>query len=116
MFDSDFKNFLKNILNLNLEDDFIFIKDSNLNYIYVNTKFCELFNISSKNIIGKNDYFLIKDKKLLEACQKSDSEVLKKNHVISIEQAFGLKFNVLKLKVSIGHNNFGILGFAKLEK
>lgn len=115
MFNSDFKNFLKNILNLNLENDFIFIKDSDLNYIYANSKFCELFNIEVEDLIGKNDHFLIKNKELLKTCQKSDREALKNNHVISIEKASGVIFNVLKLKVSIGNDCFGILGFAKLE-
>lgn len=115
MFDSGLKSFLKNILNLNLENDFIFIKDSNLNYIYANSKFCELFNIEVEKLIGKNDCFLIKNKELLDTCQKSDMEALKNNHIISIEKVFGVSFNVLKLKVSIGNNRFGVLGFAKLE-
>lgn len=115
MFNSDFKNFLKNILNLDLDSDFIFIKNSNLKYIYINSKFSELFSISSENLLGKDDHFLISDKKLLEDCLKSDLAALKENHVISVEEAFGIKFNVLKIKISIGNNEFGVLGFAKLK-
>ena len=49
------KNILKNILNLDLENDFIFFKDSNLKYIYINKRFCELFEIELKDIRGKSD-------------------------------------------------------------
>ncbi len=113
--ESNLKVFLKSILNLDLENDFIFLKDSNLKYLYANKKFCELFKLDLKNLIGKDDYFLFEDKKFVDICQNSDLEALGKNYAITKEAAFGMKFNILKLKVSIGNNNFGILGFAKLK-
>ena len=73
------KVFLKNILKLDLEKDFIFLKDSNLKYLYANRKFCELFKLDLKDFIGKDDYFLFEDRKFVDICQNSDLEALEKN-------------------------------------
>lgn len=113
--ESNLKIFLKNILNLDLEKDFIFLKDSNLEYLYANKKFCELFKLDLKDLIGKNDYFLFEDKNFIEVCQKSDLEALEKNYAITKEIAFDMKFDILKLKVSTGSHEFGVLGFARLK-
>ncbi|MGL5277754.1 MAG: hypothetical protein ACRC8M_01555 [Cetobacterium sp.] len=115
MFDSDLKKFLKNILNLDFEGDFIFIKDSNFKYVFANSKFCELFKICPEDIAGKDDTFLTNDEKFLRTCHESDLAALKENHVICTERAFNTEFNVLKMKIATGPNNFGILGFAKLS-
>lgn len=111
----ELKKIFKNVLNLDLEKDFIFIKNTDLRYIYANSKFCELFNIKLSELIGKNDSFIFKDKALIEICRTSDLEAFEKNHSISVEEIFNINFRVLKIKISLGNNKVGILGFAKLE-
>lgn len=113
--DSNLKVFLKNILKLDLANDFIFLKDCNLKYLYANKKFCELFKLDLKDMVGKDDCFLFDDKIFVEVCRKSDLEALEKNYAIKKEITFGMKFDILKLKISIGNNKFGVLGFAKLK-
>ncbi|WP_407536450.1 PAS domain-containing protein [Cetobacterium somerae] len=113
--ESNLKNFLKNILNLDLENDFIFLKDSNLKYLYANKKFCELFKLELKDFIGKDDDFLFEDKELVETCKVSDLKALEENYAVKKEIAFGLEFDILKLKVSTGNNKFGVLGFARFK-
>ena len=115
MLNNNLKFFIKNILNLDLENDFIFIKDSNLNYIYANSKFCSLFNITIESIIGKNDDSFIKDPILCAGCQESDIYALQNNHFICFEEAFGKTFRVLKLKINLEKDTEGILCFAKLK-
>lgn len=113
--ESSLKIFLENILNLDMEKDFIFLKDSNLKYLYANKKFCELFKLDLNSLIDKDDYFLFEDKKYVDICQKSDLEALEKNYAVTKEIAFDLRFDILKLKVSIGNSEFGVLGFARLK-
>lgn len=108
--------FIKNVLNLDLYKDIIFIKNKNFKYIYVNNIFCELFYLKLSDIINKQDSDFILDENLLKTCQESDIYVLKNNYLISIEEAFNKKFRVLKLKIDLGNNQFGILGFAKMKE
>ena len=105
--------FMRNILNLDLENDFIFIKDLKLKYIYANSKFCKLFQINLNVLIGKDDSYFIKDHLILKNCNESDSLALKNNFLISEEEVFGLNFKVLKLKINIDTNTFALLCFAK---
>lgn len=107
--------FIKNVLNLDLNKDVIFIKNSNFEYIYANSKFCDLFNINLKNLIGKKDIDFISDKILLKTCEQSDLYVFENNYLICIESAFDKEFRVLKLKIDLGNNNIGILCFAKTK-
>lgn len=108
--------FIKNVLNLDLNNDIIFIKDKDFRYIYVNNMFCELFNIDLNHVIGKKDSDFILDKGLLSTCSQSDAYTLENNFLICTEKTFDKDFKVLKLKIDLGDNKIGILCFAKMKK
>lgn len=104
---------LNEILDINLEKDIVFIKDSDFKYVYVNNRFCEIFSLDQNTVIGKCDNNFIQDKTTLENCYLSDCKAFEDNFIIIEETTFGKKFNVLKLKINLGHNKNGILCLAK---
>lgn len=107
--------FIKNVLNLDLTHDIIFIKNNKFEYIYANNVFRKIFEINLEDIIGKTDTDFIKDEILLKTCQESDIYAFKNNYLICNEHAFDQEFKVLKLKIDLGHNEAGILCFAKIN-
>ena len=112
--DERLKFFIKSILNINIESDILFIKDSNFKYIYANEIFCNLFNINAADIIGKGDEVFIFDKKVLKKCFESDKATYEKDFIIHEENVFNQRYEVLKLKINLGERGEGILCFAKL--
>lgn len=105
--------FLQTILDINLEHDLVFIKDSSLAHIYVNETFSQLFNKAPLDIIGKKDEEFFFDNLTLERCHESDMYVLENGYVSHEEIIFNKNFKVLKLKINLGNNKVGILCFAK---
>lgn len=112
--DEKLKEFIKNILNYDLKNDFIFIKDSKFNYIYVNKSFTNIFKVEEENIIGKNDNF-IKFLNISEKinCSYSDKMALKNYFFSSEEIINGNKYLILKINIKISSKNNGILGLIK---
>lgn len=108
--------FIKSILNIDIDNDIIFIKDSNFKYIYANVIFCDLFNVKLEDIIGKGDEVFIFDKEILRNCNNSDKAANDKYFIIHEEDVFDQNYKVLKLKINLGKNKEGILCFAKLKK
>lgn len=43
--DKNMLDFIKNILDIDLSKDLIFIKNNNFEYSYVNSVFCDMFNL-----------------------------------------------------------------------
>lgn len=109
------KFFIKNLLNFDLDNDFIFIKDKNLNYIYANEKFCHLFNTTLSELLGKNDTFLMTEPETISKCKESDIFALNSNFFISNEIVSNIHYRVLKLKINLDNNNYGILCLARNE-
>lgn len=107
--------FLKNILDVDIERDIVFIKDSNFNYIYANEIFCNLFGTKVEIILGKNDKSFITNKEILEKCYESDKYSYDRDFLIHEEEVFNKKYRVLKLKINLGEGSSGILCFAKLK-
>lgn len=111
----EIKFFIKNILDFDLDNDFIFIKDNNLNYVYANEKFCDFFKVSLKNLKGMNDQYLMIDNLSLKKCKESDLFTLNNNFFISDEIVFDQKYRVLKLKINLENHKPGILCLAKVK-
>lgn len=108
--------FIKSILNIDINNDIIFIKDSNFKYVYANIIFCNLFNIKLENIVGKRDETFIFDKEVLIKCNESDKFTYEKDFIIHEEKVFNHKYKVLKLKINLTEKTQGILCFAKVRK
>lgn len=105
--------FLKNILDVDLKKDIVFIKDSDFKYIYANEKFCEVFKVEVKDILGKGDRTFIYDEEILERCIESDKYSYKQNFLIHEEKVYGKRYRVLKVKINLGDKKYGVLCFAK---
>lgn len=108
--------FLKNILDIDFNHDFVFIKDNNFRYIYANNIFCNLFNLKPNEIYGKTNKDFTDNTLLLNSSHKSDLYTLKHNYSVRDEFALNKTFRVLKVKINLGNNSFGILCFAKENK
>lgn len=113
--DTNLMLFLKNILDIDLGKDIVFVKDSSFRYIYANKIFCNVFGIEEEDILGKNDETFILDKNILEKCYERDKYSYEKDFLIHEEEVFNQKYRVLKLKINLGDKSNGILCFAKLK-
>lgn len=65
---------------------YIFIKDLNYNYSYVNQKVCELFGHSQKEIIGKSDAAFFTSGSLAEI-MRSDRPVIEQGETVKREES-----------------------------
>ncbi|RUO80197.1 diguanylate cyclase [Idiomarina tyrosinivorans] len=70
---------------LNSVDAFIFIKDLDLKYQYINQKFCELTGLSERDIIGKTDHQFF-DAETAKRLAINDRRVLEKGERIVDEE------------------------------
>lgn len=113
MVNEQLKFFIKNILNLDLNHDIIFMKDHNLKYVYANERFCNIFGVTLDELIGKDDSYIINNKNILFKCKKSDLSAIENNFCITNEVVDNIFYKVLKLKIHLEANNFGLLCFAK---
>ena len=112
---NDIKTFVNGILSLDVNRDFIFIKGADLKYLYANSNYCSLFNITLNDIFGKRDNYFIKDLKALKNCEKSDKIALENNQIICAEKIFGKEFSILKIKINLNQTDKGILCLAKMK-
>lgn len=107
---------LENLLEIDLQKDIVFIKDSEFSYVYANDIFCNLFGVKEEVILGKKDEYFIKDKNMLDRCLESDKISYETNFLIHEEKVFGRVYKVLKVKINLGDKEKGILCFAKIGK
>lgn len=107
---------LENLLEIDLQKDIVFIKDSEFSYVYANDVFCNLFGIKEEFILGKKDEYFIRDKNVLARCLESDKISYETNFLIHEEKVFGRVYKVLKVKINLGDKEKGILCFAKIGK
>lgn len=113
--DTNLISFLKGILDINFEQDIIFIKDSDFKYIFVNERFCDIFDVALEDILCKSDESFIYNNEILENCCKSDKIAYIKGFFICEEKVFNKNYRVLKVKINIGNGRSGLLCFAKIK-
>lgn len=107
---------LEKIFNLNLENDCIFIKDSNFNYVYANEALLSLFGTTLDLVLGKNDLCFVDEIEVCLRCEESDALALKQGFSSTIESVFDKKYEVLKFKVNLDNREVGVLSWVKLLK
>jgi len=64
---------------------YVFIKNTNLNYLYVNKKISEYFKKTKQEIIGKNDFAFF-EKETAEEMQKNDKKTLRYKRKVTQEE------------------------------
>jgi len=70
---------------LNSVDAYIFIKDLDYRYTYVNRKVCELFNLPKNEILGKGDEAFFSEASVKEV-RLSDTPVIERGEIIAREE------------------------------
>ncbi len=70
---------------LNSIDAYIFIKDRDFRFTYVNRKVCELFGLPAEEIVGKDDSAFFSDPSLTEI-QQSDRRVIEQGETIATQE------------------------------
>lgn len=68
-------------------DAYIYMKDENRRFRYVNSKVARLFNCKAEDVVGKRDIEII-DKKIADAFWKMDKEVFDSNEQKSQEEVY----------------------------
>lgn len=103
---------LKNINELietfaNQSDDYIYIKDKDLKYVFANKALRRFYNLPYEKIIGSDDYE-ISDAKLAKICVQADNEALRQNKVVvrTMEWA-GRHFRTTKFPVKMPDGTIG---------
>ena len=88
-------------------EDIIFIKNFDYEYIYWNKKYEEFlskeFSISPSQIKNKTDFNLF-PLSSAEECRKSDLEAKEKGYFIGYEEVSGIKYMIVKLKLLRGES------------
>ncbi|MCQ9617639.1 EAL domain-containing protein [Paenalcaligenes niemegkensis] len=69
-------------------DAHIYIKSRDLRYLYANKKMCEFFNISPKEIIGKNDVDIGVHSSTAAEIQHNDRQVIARGERIAVEEHY----------------------------
>ena len=86
--------------------DFMFFKDKNLRYIYLNEMYSKFFEKNKEDIIGKTDKDLLNEnllgENLYSQCYKGDLECLRKGHYYDLERIGERYFRVSKEKIDEG--------------
>lgn len=75
---------------LNSVDAHIYIKDKDLRYLYINQKFCDFFNLSPHEIIGKTDVEIGIHPRFAAILQHNDRHVIQRGERIAIEEKYAL--------------------------
>lgn len=104
---------LGKVFNLDLNSDYIFIKDSNFNYIYANDALLSLFNTTLDIVLGKNDLCFMDEVEICLKCEESDIIALEKGYSSSIEKVFDKEYEVLKFKINLNNDEVGILSWVR---
>lgn len=92
-------------------DDFVFLKDENLRYVFVNEKLEKLFGKPQNEIIGKSDDEL-EENELIKAIRSTDVTVQQEGISVSEAIKFGDKiYQSKKFPVRFLNGKFGVGGF-----
>ena len=105
----------ENIYNkfLGASNNMIFLKDFDQKYILVNDAYAKFIQLEQSEIIGKADHEII-EKAISDKLNKTNNDVLSSNVSISNREAIkGSNLEILKFRVPISDNKFGIGGFIK---
>ncbi|TFG01917.1 MAG: PAS domain S-box protein [Promethearchaeota archaeon] len=95
--------------------DIAFLKDNNFRYIWVNHAFEDLVNLSSDEIIGKEDFEIL-PAEIAKPYRKSDKATLqdKKNNAMIFEEKFNKRFfQTQKFRVELPNSKIGIGGIVR---
>lgn len=95
---------------INATDDFVFLKDDNLRYLFINEANARFVNKKIEDIIGKTDFDIFPYDVALN-CQSTDKKaLLEKRLIIEEESVNNQIFEVRKFPVEIGKNKIGVGG------
>lgn len=93
---------------INANESFIYLKDENLNYIFINDKLENFYHVSSGQIIGKDDG-VIENVEFTSILKESDVNVIKYNKQIKEEILCNDKiYQVNKFPVLMLNGNYGV--------
>lgn len=93
------KDFFKKVVNMN--PGFVYIKDRDGRFTFVNQGLCQLYNFRSEEIVGKDDRFIDTNQKEATRRVKEDIEAIRNNQKIFNEDTFYTKSgNVVQVQMS----------------
>jgi len=96
-----------------------YLKDENLNYVFVNQAVEKFYNKTSQEIIGKDDFYLTNDS-FAEDRRRSDMKVLNTGDlIVDEEERNGKIYQTTKFPVEMLNGKFGVGAYIKeitLEK
>lgn len=93
---------------IDADTSLVFLKDENLNYVFVNKAFTDLFQLSQDEVIGHDDFALV-DPKLAEICTKADLDALEQHSLIISRTSWnGSIYRTTKFPVRMPNGSFGV--------
>lgn len=98
---------------IDADDSLIYLKDDDLNYIFVNQTTANFYNMSKNEIIGKDDY-QISDEMFARLKDETDRAVLEQQQLITDEVQWNNKFyKTTKFPVELLNGNYGVGAYIK---
>lgn len=101
-----FNEIVETIINTNT--GFMYLKDKDLKYIFLNDSLREFLDYPYEQIIGKDDFSIL-DPELAKMCEKTDRDVLKQHRLITIITSWNNRFyRTTKLPVRMSDGTYGV--------
>lgn len=89
--------------------DIIYLKDENLNYLFVNQAFETFHRLEKGAIIGLDDYAINDSREFAELRRQTDLKVIETGQLVEDEVTWdGQTFRVTKFPIRLSNNNFGV--------
>ncbi len=96
---------------LDASTDFVYLKDENLNYMFVNEALREFIGLPCKEILGRNDAALL-DAEFASVCTQTDMEALDQGRpVVSTTSWGGHHYRTTKFPVPLACGAIGVGGY-----
>lgn len=93
---------------INADNNMVYLKDENFNYVFGNTTFQKFYNKTSEEILGMDD-FAISDEEFAKRRRKSDKAAIENNAVITDEiERNGKIYDIIKFPVNMPNNKTGV--------
>ena len=93
--------------------DYVFLKDEQFKHLVANKSYCEAFNKTEKEFIGKTDFEQMYEPYAIN-CQASDLKAISLNKVVMAEEKWDDKtFETIKFPVEYQKGKIGVGGFVR---
>ncbi len=98
---------------INADDNMVYLKDENSNYVFANKTFQRFYNKSAEEIMGMDD-FSISDEEFAKRRRQTDREAIENNAIMTDElERKGKIYSIIKFPVKLPNNKTGVGAYVR---